>query len=67
MKELYSLRQAAEIIGVSQATIRRAYRRSGLQGLLTTSAILLDKNQVDKLSKHCFLRRKEDEKSRGND
>ena len=53
MKEVYSLRQAAEMIGVSQATIRRAYRRSGVEGIETTSAILLTIEQINELTNHC--------------
>ena len=63
-KDLYSLRQAAEMIGVSQATIRRAYRRSQVIGLETSSAILLDKRQVDELRKHCYARPVNEHKSR---
>jgi len=63
-KDLYSLRQAAEMIGVSQATIRRAYRRSQVIGLETSSAILLNKKQVDELSKHCYARPRNADESR---
>lgn len=63
MKEVYSLRQAAEMIGVSQATIRRAYRRSGVEGIETTSAILLTIEQINELTNYCYARPRNEKQS----
>ena len=63
MNEVYSLRQAAEMIGVSQATIRRAYRRSGVKGIETPSVILLTVEQINELTNHCYARPRNEKQS----
>lgn len=63
MNEVYSLRQAAEMIGVSKATARRAYRRSGVKGIETPNVILLTIEQINELTNHCYARPRNEKQS----
>ena len=51
-QELYSLRQAASIIGCSQASVQRTYRRAKIKGIKAGGAILVSMTQIENMRKH---------------
>ena len=51
-QELYSLRQAASIIGCSQASVQRTYRRAKIKGIKAGGAILVSMVQIENMRKH---------------
>lgn len=51
-QELYSLRQAAAIIGCSQASVQRTYRRAKIKGIKAGGAILVSMTQIENMRKH---------------
>ena len=65
-ERLYSLGEAAKLLGVSKPTARRAYHRSNMVCMCGAGAVLLTQTQVYELLNYCEQGKKRAAKQGGS-